>query len=117
MISDAIRRADSEQAICFLLSEYVETLRLSGNLPDHLTALPINGLRDIKSRFDKLLAEMETRIRLPGMSAFEVVEALSVFDTAINRLIQFLVEGVDQGGARNPSRPPVGPSGIRVTRH
>ena len=117
MISDAIRSADSEQTICFLLSEYVETLRLSGNLPEHLTALPIVGLRDIKSRFDKLLAEMETRIRLPGMSAYEVVEALSVFDIAINRLVQFLLDGGDHGGAKHPSHPPVSTSGARLTRH
>lgn len=117
MISEAIRSADSEQTICFLLSEYVETLRLSGNLPEHLTALPIIGLRDIKSRFDKLLAETEIRIRLPGLSAYEVVEALSVFDIAINRLVQFLVEGCDQGGAKNPSHPQVGAISTRLTRH
>ena len=53
LINDAIKSADSEDAIYGLLNAYVETLHFPKKLPDHLLALPLNGREDVLSRFEK----------------------------------------------------------------
>lgn len=122
-INDAIRKANSEHVIYALLTAYVETLQFSRKLPEHLTVLPIGGLHDLQSRFEKLANDLETTIRLPDVSAFDVVQTLSVFDSAINRLSQVQREGGGQGEVRgrliqHPTLLAAGnPSDIKLSGH
>ncbi len=89
MINDAIRSAPSAYSVCFLLTEYIETLRFARKLPEELVALPIAGVPDVRSRFERLVAEFEIRLRLPDLSTFDiVVEAVNVFQAAIQRFSQ-----------------------------
>ena len=104
MINDAIANATSEHAIYFLLTAYLDTLQLSRKLPETLTVSPITGLQDMESRFEKLVADYETEIRLPDSSKFFVLfEAVHVFDIAAIRLCQILSAGADKAEARGGS--------------
>jgi hypothetical protein len=104
MINDAIADASSEHTIYFLLTAYLDTLQLSRKLPEHLTVSPITGLQDMESRFEKLVAEYETEIRLPDSSKFFVlIEAVHIFDIAAIRLCQLMNEVADQNKVRGRS--------------
>jgi hypothetical protein len=87
MLTDAIREANSEHAVYFLLTGYVETLQFSKILPDRLVELPLEGLRDLRLRLERLVAHFETTIRLMDNAACDVIgEAIQVFDAALRRL-------------------------------
>lgn len=95
MICEAIRWADSENAVDALLTAYLKTMssQAAHELPADVTALPVGDLRDIRSRLEKLVAEFERRSRLPEAFAFDTVaEATRVFNTALNRLSRVLDE-------------------------
>jgi len=107
MIHDAIRNAGSEHAIYFLLTAYLDTLQFSRKLPEHLTVLPITDLPDLESRFEKLVAEFESELRLPDSHKFFVLmEAVGIFNLAVVRACQLLDEHADRGGGgmRSPDR-------------
>ena len=87
MLTDAIRDANSEHAVYFLLTSYVESLQFSKILPDRLVELPLEGLRDLRLRLDRLVAHFETTIRLMDNAACDLIgEAIQVFDAALRRL-------------------------------
>jgi hypothetical protein len=65
MLHDAIRNANSQYTVYFLLTAYLDTLQFGRKLPEHLTVLPIVDLRDLESRFEKLVAEFECELRVP----------------------------------------------------
>ena len=95
MICEAIRWANSKNAVDALLTAYLKTMssQAAQELPAEVTALPVTGLRDIRARLEKLVAEFERRSRLPEAFAFDTVaEATQVFDTASNRLGHVLDE-------------------------
>jgi hypothetical protein len=61
------------------------------DLPADVTALPIAGLWDIRSRLEKLVAEFDRISRLPEAFALDTVaETTKVFDTAAQRLRQVI---------------------------
>lgn len=96
MIHDAIRKANSEHTVYFLLTAYLDTLQFSRQLPEHLTVLPIADLPDLESRFEKLVAEFETELRMPDSHKFFVLlEAVGIFDLAAVRVCQLLNERTD----------------------
>jgi hypothetical protein len=96
MIHDAIRKANSEHTVYFLLTAYLDTLQFSRQLPEHLTVLPIADLRDLESRFEKLVTEFETELRMPDSHKFFVLlEAVGIFDLAAVRVCQLINERAD----------------------
>ncbi len=106
MLHDAIRNAKSEHTIYFLLTAYLDTLQFARKLPDHLTELPISDLQGLQSRFEELVAEFETELRMPDSHKFFVLmEAVGIFDLAAIQLCQLMKR--DEGAAVGISRPPV----------
>jgi len=85
LINDAIKSADSEDAIYRLLNAYVETLQFPKKLPDHLLALPVNGREDVWSRFEKLTAELDAANKTTAPADVIIAEAVNIFDAAISR--------------------------------
>ena len=60
-INDVIREAKSEHEVYFLLTAYVEAVRYVDRmslLPASVRDLPLNGMDDVKARFDGLRAEL-----------------------------------------------------------
>ena len=87
MITDAIREAQSEYAVYFLLTDYVETLQFSQKFPAQVVRLPLAGLVDVRHRLDRLAAHFETTMRLMDTSTCDIVsEAIVIFDAAIRRV-------------------------------
>ena len=60
-INDVIREARSEHEVYFLLTAYVEAVRYVDRmsfLPASVRELPLNGVDDVKARYDGLRAEL-----------------------------------------------------------
>ena len=96
-ITETIRNASSEHIVYFLLTAYAQSLQTSVTIPKDIAALPLCGLEDVWSRFDKLVAEFQKVARLSDRPSFVLVaEALNVFDTALNRLSELFGDGVDR---------------------
>lgn len=103
MLHDAIRNAKSEHTIYFLLTAYLDTLQFARKLPGHLTELPIADLKDLQSRFEKLVAEFEAELRMPDSHKFFILmEAVGIFDLAAIQLCQ-LMKG-NEGASQVPLR-------------
>ena len=62
-ITQAIRNAESEHVVYFLLTAYVETLGyydpLRSSLPEHVKALPVSGLPDVAQRLSTVQRLLE----------------------------------------------------------
>ena len=87
IIDYAIRSAESESAIYFLLTAYIETTQFGGSLPEYLTNLPITGLEDVETRFQRFMAELDKASKqLRNESRLVLEEALYIFDAALCRL-------------------------------
>ena len=88
MVADVIRNAESEYVIYFLLAAYVEAADFAGKLPGHLTNLPITGLRDVETRFQRLMREFDrpSEQHLHDKTRVVIKEALHIFDAALYRL-------------------------------
>ena len=91
LIIDALRRSNTVHEICFLLTNYIETLQFyaaAKRLPAGVAVLPVNGLDDIEARFAGLreakLCDL-ARSRCDTHDAI-VNEAADVFDEALCRL-------------------------------
>jgi hypothetical protein len=107
MLHDAIRNAKSEHTIYFLLTAYLDTLQFARKLPDHLTELPIANLQDLQSRFEKLVAEFESELRMPDSHKFFVLmEAVGIFDLAAIQLCQLMKGAEGAGMLRSPASTP-----------
>jgi len=88
-IREAMERARSEYQVHFLLTAYIEHLQYSDCarfLPAHLTALPLNGVSDLKRRHDVL--GVLIAIFSQDVSAAEGVirDAYELFGIALQRL-------------------------------
>ena len=87
-ISEAIRRADTEHVVYFLLTAYVETLDyydpLRSSLPRHVKRLPLAGISDVSGR----LHALRTAIEQYAESKIQLLiqEAIEVFSAALQRL-------------------------------
>ena len=87
MIDHIIRNAESESAIYFLLVAYIETTQFGEKLPEYLTNLPITGLKDVETRSQQLVMELDNASKqLSDKSCVVIEEALHIFDAALFRL-------------------------------
>src|SRR5262245_39315434 len=92
-INDVIREAKSEHEVYFLLTAYVEAVRYvdrMSSLPASVRDLPLNGVDDVKARFDGLRAELGQRRGKPDTRSLAIVkESADILGDALARL-QFL---------------------------
>src|SRR5258706_16025479 len=90
MIADVIRSAATEHEIYFLLTAYVEAVRFFDKLndvPEHMASLPLAGVDDVKSRFNKIFAGLDAASKRLDHKACETIrEALHIFGAALHRL-------------------------------
>lgn len=87
IIDYAIRNAESESAIYFLLTAYIETTQFGGRLPEYLTNLPITRLEDVETRSQRFVVELDKASKqLSNESGLVLEEALQIFDAALCRL-------------------------------
>ena len=102
MLHEAIRNARTEHTVYFLLTAYLETLQFSRKLPERLTVLPIADMQDMQARFEQLVAEYETELRMPNSHQFFVLlEAVGVFDLAALRVCQLKSDATESAPAIN----------------
>ena len=87
-ITKAIRIADTEHVVYFLLGAYVETLEyydpLRSLLPQQLRRLPMAGISDISERLLALCALV--RQYADPTARLLLKEAVEIFSTALQRL-------------------------------
>ena len=90
MIADVLRNATTEHEIYFLLTAYVEAVRFCDKLndvPEHMASLPLAGIDDVRSRFKKLVPELDAASKRLDHKACETIrEALHIFGAALHRL-------------------------------
>ncbi|MGE5525987.1 MAG: hypothetical protein ACM3SS_19910 [Rhodospirillaceae bacterium] len=94
LIRDAIARAGSEHHAYFLVAAYIESLqRRSAHsiLPLHLTALPINGLADLKRRRDVARSILAMFLRERDAAYSPMRECYEVFNAAVERIFALRV--------------------------
>ena len=105
MLHDAIRNATTQHTVYFLVTAYLDTLQFAKKLPEHLTVLPIADLKDLESRFEKLVAEFEGELRLPDSHKFSMLlEAVGIFDLAVVRVCQLLKNPAEKSESPATSR-------------
>src|SRR5688572_496041 len=82
-IADVIRSANSEHQVYFLLTAYIRTMPFYDKLsrmPEPITRLPLNGIPDVRSRFGKLMIELDTASKqLDDTSCSSIKGAVHVF--------------------------------------
>lgn len=91
LMTDVMRRLNTEHEIRFLLTAYIETLQFydaEKRLPRGVAALPLTGVDDIEARFTELLgAELcglaRSHCDTQGAIAHEATE---IFGAAFGRL-------------------------------
>ena len=89
MSGSAIRNAQSSYAVMFFLTTYLSNLQGRGELPPHLSALPLGGLHDVMARLDALVGELDNAFRGLDLQAIDAIaETVRVFDAAVHRLIE-----------------------------
>lgn len=91
LIIEAMRSSNSAHEVCFLLTNYVETLQFydaSRRLPAGVTVLPVLGLDDIEMRYAGLReSQLCDLARSRCNTAGEIInEAVDVFYEALCRL-------------------------------
>lgn len=90
VIADAIRQADTEHVVYFLLCAYVNSATRSDtlkNLPERIVTLPLAGKDDVKSRFATLMYELDAASKqLDDIACLALKDALTVFSAAVQRL-------------------------------
>ena len=86
-VVDAIRRAESDYVIYFLLNAYIEALQFSRSIPRQLLAFPVRGLADVSSCFEKLVSLLASAGEVADRSRMaDLGKAIYVFDIALCRL-------------------------------
>jgi hypothetical protein len=90
MIADIIRKAETQNDIYFLLTSYLEALQFSGmpsGVSQDIADLPLRGKMDVKTRFSKLVIELDNASRrLDDQACVAIREALHIFGAALTRL-------------------------------
>lgn len=91
MITDAIKTAQTEHVVYFLLTAYVEALGYydppRSSLPPYVNRLPIAGMRDVTERFRALRETLDSSVQQDSSGVRALIrEAVDVFDTASQRL-------------------------------
>jgi len=89
-INDVIREAKSEHEVYFLLTAYVEAVRYVDKmsfLPASVRDLPLNGMADVKARFDGLKAELDQLSNNDDSRSLAIVkESADILGNALARL-------------------------------
>ncbi len=88
-LCNAISEASSEHAVLFLTTAYIEALQhthCASALPLQLTILPLDGMRDLRRRFDVLHVLIAVHCSENHATPSELREAHEVFETALQRL-------------------------------
>jgi hypothetical protein len=88
-IREAIEQARSEYHVYFLLTAYIENLHHSdcaSVLPAHLTALPLNGVSDLKQRHDVLGVVIAMLFQDVRSAEGVIRDAHVLFGAALQRL-------------------------------
>jgi hypothetical protein len=87
-ITEAIKTADTEHVVYFLLTAYVETLHyydpLRACLPEHVKHLPMTGMSDISERLRAVRSAAEQHAE--PQARLLMGEVLEVFSAALQRL-------------------------------
>lgn len=103
-INDVIREAKSEHEVYFLLTAYVEAVRYVDRmslLPASVRDLPLNGMDDVKARFDGLRAELGQSSGGTDTRSLAIVkESADILGDALARLQWLEGEKDRQGVAR-----------------
>lgn len=88
MITDAMKSAQTEHTVYFLLTAYVETLGHTDNygIPETVRRLPICGRSDVRERSRLMRETLYTRGRHDNCAKPVIVEAADVFNTAAKQL-------------------------------
>jgi hypothetical protein len=90
MFADIIRSANTEHEIYFLLTSYIESVRCCDKphcLTEHIVRLPLNGMADVRGRFEQLMIELDAASkRLDDDSCTVIREAVHILGSALNRL-------------------------------
>jgi chemotaxis family two-component system response regulator Rcp1 len=90
MFTDAIRTAENEHEIFFLLTSYAEAVnydRPIQPLPEAIIRLPVRGVTDVCERFDQLVPELDAASkRLDDRAVALIKQALHTYGTALGRL-------------------------------
>ena len=91
LIIEAMRRSNSAHEVCFLLTNYVETLQFydsAKRLPAGVTTLPLHGLEDIETRYAGLRESQLCDLARSRCNTAGVIinEAVEVFYEALRRL-------------------------------
>lgn len=95
----AISEARSEHAVFFLASAYIDALQhasCASTLPLQVTILPLDGVRDLRQRFETLHVLVARSHPKDHPTCRELEEACAVFETALHRLCA-LDAGSDSG--------------------
>ena len=87
-ITEAIKTADTEHVVYFLLTAYVETLDyydpLRSSLPEQVKRLPMTGIPDISDRLRAVRGAIEQYAKSHARLLIE--EVVEVFGAALQRL-------------------------------
>lgn len=90
MITDVLRKADTDHVIYFLLRSYINNVQYrehAKKLPAKVAALPLVSKADVRSRFEVLVLELDAASRrLDDRACVNIKEALVVFGIALHRL-------------------------------
>lgn len=113
LITDAMRRAETAQEVCSLLTSYVESLVFydtARHLPAGVTVLPVRGLVDTAARLACLLdLQNGDGTQNHGEDCAVIEEATQLFREALNRLNALDVADVEMFSfdRRAAIRPPM----------
>lgn len=87
-ITEAIKTADTEHVVYFLVTAYVETLHyydpLRSSLPEDVKRLPMAGISDVSDRLRAVRGAIEQYAQSQARLLIE--EVVEVFSTALQRL-------------------------------
>ena len=90
MITDVMREARTEYEVYFLLTSYIEAVRScerSRSVPEQITALPIAGKLDVRTRYEQLIGGMDSASQTLDDDSYALLrEALDILGTALNCL-------------------------------
>jgi hypothetical protein len=90
MITNALRSAETEEEVLFLLTTYVEAARTSGRfhfLPERAVALPLVDSECVRSRLTNMLYELDEASRSCDDYTRDVLhEAVHIFGRALEQI-------------------------------
>ena len=88
MITEALKTAQHEHIVYFLLTAYVETLGYADayGIPEKVKRLPIVGEKDVRERSRLIQETLSARVGREISSMPVIKEARDVFNTAGERL-------------------------------